>query len=120
MTKDEIEGIERALKYTDAVDVAMAKMLRKGSTFINARDIAAIEDFGKNIEYYLATNIQLSYRVRRYYKDHKLTMKNAEEWDILHDEIKNVTTEMLEEANVSHRQYEQMKMMMKIDKNLLN
>lgn len=90
-SKDESQGIERALKFTDAVDVAMAKMLRKGSTFVNERDHAAIEDFGKNIDYYLAVNMALAERVKRYYKDHKLTMKDADEWDIMHDEIKNVT-----------------------------
>jgi hypothetical protein len=108
------------MKYTDAVLVAMSKLMRKGQTYINARDEAALNDFSLHMGDYLAINMVLAEKVRRYYKEHRLTLKDAEEWDILYDEINNVTTEMLEEANVSLRAYEQMKMLMKIDRNILN
>lgn len=120
LTKDQCAGLERALKYSDAVLVSMSKILRKGATFWNAKDEAALADFEKNMGDYLAVNFALAERVRRFYKEQKLVMKGDEEWDILYEEMNNVTSQMLEEANVSQRQYEQMKMMISIDKDLLS
>jgi hypothetical protein len=74
LTKDETVGLERAMKYTDAVLVAMSKLMRKGQTYINARDEAALNDFGLHVGDYLAINMVLAEKVRRFYKEHKLTL----------------------------------------------
>jgi hypothetical protein len=92
LTKDQCAGLERALKYSDAVLVSMSKILRKGATFWNARDEAALADFEKNMGDYLAVNFALAERVRRFYKEQKLVMKGDEEWDILYDEMSNVSS----------------------------
>jgi len=91
LTADECKGIERAMKYTDAVTVAMSKLMRKDQNYINARDIAALDDFEANMGDYLAMNMILAEKVRRFYKEQRLIMNEAEDWDVLYEEMENVT-----------------------------
>ena len=63
-----MQGLERVKKHKDFVNEALAKLLRKNSSFLNARDEAALKDFIENFELYLLCDLNILERVNRVYK----------------------------------------------------
>lgn len=117
---DNSTGIERANKHSDTVSVSLAKCMRTHYQNMNKRDERALDDLAENLNSYLAVSMTLVDQVKRFYRLHRLDRNDRGSWDDLFTQLHEVTVEILEEANVSGRQFEQIKMLLKLDRDILN
>lgn len=118
--EDKSTGIERAKKNVAKVQVSLAKCLRANIQYINAADERALEDLVDNFESYAAVSMSLVDQVSRFYKLHTFEKMKRDGWDDLEVQLHAITPEILEDAEVSKRQFEQIKMLMKLDRDILN
>ena len=63
--KDATKGAERVEKHAYTVQMALSKLLRKSSGYLNRRDLAAIKDLIENMNVYLLHSISTLDKVNR-------------------------------------------------------
>jgi hypothetical protein len=83
--------------------MALAKILRKSSGYLNKRDEAALEDLLQNFKLYLVSSMSILDQVSRIYKRQSDLIAQEEDQAEMHTQLHNVTMEVLEQCGVSNR-----------------
>lgn len=109
------EGKERVVRNQDAVMMALAKLQRKASGFLNVRDEAALDEVLDNFELYSMNSFKIADSIHKVCQKKKAELKTLEEQSLMHNQFENVDMRTLEESNVSLRQLEQIKLLVKVD-----
>jgi len=76
--------------------MALAKILRKSSGYLNKRDEAALEDLLQNFQLYLTSSMSVLDQVSRIYKRQSDVIAQEEAQSVMHLQLNNVTMEVLE------------------------
>jgi len=118
--KDGTAGRARVEKHGQTVMVSLAKLMRTSSGFLNARDLAAVEDLLANFELYILNSLPLLDQVNRVCQKKLLQLDKDNEEDQMVLEVKDVSMQVLEESNVSIRQLEQIKLLIAVDQHIFS
>lgn len=68
LANSNIQGIERVNQHKHFVCEALAKLMRKSASFLNARDEAALKDFIEHFDLYVLNDLTILERVNRLYR----------------------------------------------------
>lgn len=93
---DKSKPLERAKRYHDIVLIAVAKLMREGHSYMNARDIACIDELCKNLDVYSTSSFVMSAKLDRFYKHRQQERKDLGQMDDLKRQFREVSIEVLE------------------------
>ena len=94
----------------------IAKLLRTGYVGFNPNDTAAIEELKKNFKLYISSDVLMVDYLRLLNKRYKRDVIERAEKEKLVASFMEVQDDVLKRAGVSKKEYDQIKMLMKLDR----
>jgi hypothetical protein len=98
--------------------LTIAKMLRTGSGHLNDRDDAAINELKSHLKLYLTTDVMMLDYLRLLGKRFKQSNLDRVKRDKLLTSFMKLPAELVKAAGVSKKDYDQIKMLMKLDREI--
>lgn len=115
-----LEGRERVQANVSHINMTIAKFLRTNSAFVSNKDRRALKELQENMSLYVLNDGILCNQLRQLYMRRKREQSELMNKDLMFDEFLKLdaSAELLEQANVSKREFLDIQMLCKFDRDI--
>lgn len=115
-----LQGYERVQANLQNVMFTLAKFLRTNSGFINKNDYNAVDELVGHLNEYMLHDPYLVSTLNKLYRKRKLELNELDKKEMMYEELLNqdVPKAILRAAKVSKTEFEEIKMLLKFDKDI--